>query len=131
MLVISCPFLSYKRVLSVGHLPASRGVWDCDSDWRHHRKSVLPSERCPAEQVQGASSGEALCGGNGLHPGQSYGRTGDQSPGPGFNKFQRWRSSSWTRVSSTVPQYDDRKKFVERKASANCWLQRVGADENI
>lgn len=112
MLVISCPFLSYKYVLSVGHLPASCGVRDCDSDRCHHRKSILPGERRPAEQVQGASSGEALCGSDGLHPEQSYGRPGDQSPGPGFNKFQRWQSSSRTRVSSTVAQYVNRKKLA-------------------
>lgn len=95
-------------MLSVGHLPASRGVRDCDSDRCHHRKSILPGELRPAEQVQGASSGEALCGSDDLHPGQSYDRTGDQSPEPGFNKFQRWWC--WTRVSSPVAQYVDRKK---------------------
>lgn len=129
MLVIRCPFLSYKCVLSVGHLSASCGVRDCDSDRRHHRKSVLPGERCPAEQVQGASSGEALCGGDGLHPGQSYGRTGDQSPGPGFSEFQRWWSSSRTRVSSTVAQYVDRKKLTGCGRDDNCWLQRVGVEK--
>lgn len=121
-------------MLFVGHLPASRGMRNCDSDWCHHRKSILPGKRRPAEQVQGASSGEALCGGDGLHPGQSYGRAGDQSPGSGLYKFQRWQSSSRTRVSSTVAQYVDRKKLagvVDRKPSANCWLQRVGVAKSV
>lgn len=110
MILISCPFLSYKHMLSVGHLPASRGVRDPDSNWRHHRESILPGERCPAEQVQGPSSREALCGGDGLHPEQSSCHAGHPSPGPGFNKFQRWRSSSRTQVSSTVSQHVGRKR---------------------
>lgn len=65
----------------VGHLPSSRGVRDGDSDRGDHRKSVLPGECCAAEQVQGAGSGEALCGGDGLDPGQGRGHAGDQSPG--------------------------------------------------
>lgn len=104
--------LFYNLLFSEGHLPASRGVRNCDSDWRHHGKSVLPGEHCPTEQVQGAGAGEALCGGDGLYPGQSFGCTGDQSPGPGFDKFQQWRSSSRTRVSSTVAQCVHRKKLT-------------------
>lgn len=72
---------SINLSVSVGHLPPPCGVWHCNADRGDHRESILPGERRPAEQVQGAGSREALCGGNGLDPGQGRGHTGDQSLG--------------------------------------------------
>lgn len=82
-----CPFLSLKiHMFSAGHLPSTRGVRYCSSDRGHYRKSVLPGECCPFEQVQGASFGKALSGGDVFDTEQGFGHTGDQSPGTRYNK---------------------------------------------
>lgn len=93
---------SHSVCVTVGHFPSSRGVWDGDSDRGDHRKSVLPGECCPAEQMQGAGSGEALCRGDGLDPGQGRSHTGDQSPGTRSSKSQRSRPIRWSRVSAPL-----------------------------
>lgn len=84
-----------------GHLSSSRGMRDDYSDRSNHRKSVLPGECRPAEQVQGARPGEALSGGDVVDPGQSPGRAEDQSLGTRCNETRRSRPSSWTRVSAS------------------------------
>lgn len=86
---------------SKGHLSSSRGMRDDYFDRRNHRKSVLPGECRPAEQVQGARSGEALSGGDVVDPGQSRGCAEDQSLGTRCNETRRSRPSSWTRVSAS------------------------------
>lgn len=101
-LLCSQPFLLITCVcVSVGHLPSSRRVRDSNSDRGNNRKSVLPGECCPAEQVQGAGSGEAVCGGDGLDPGQGLGHTGDQSLGTRSSESQRSRAIRWARVSAS------------------------------
>lgn len=88
--------------VSVGHLPPSRGARDGNSDRGNHRKSVLPGECRPAEQVQGAGSGEALRGGDGLDPGQGRGHAGDQSPGTRSSESPSSRPIRGTRVSAPL-----------------------------
>lgn len=53
-----------------GHLPSTCRMWNGYADRGNHRESVLPGERCLAEQMQGPGSRENLCGGDGLNPGQ-------------------------------------------------------------
>lgn len=86
--------------VSVGHFPSTRGVRDSYSDWGDHRESFVPGERRTAEQVQGAGSGEAVRGGNGLDPGQGRGCAGDQSTGTRSSKSQTSRPNRWTPVSA-------------------------------
>lgn len=86
---------------SKGHLSSSCGMWDDYFDRSNHRKSVLPGECRPAEQVQGARPGEALSGGDVVDPGQSCSRAEDQSLGTRYNEPRRSRPSSWTRVSAS------------------------------
>ena len=66
-----------------GHLPPSRGVRHGDSDWGDHGEPLLPGERGPAEQVQGAGAGEAVGGGDGPDPAAGRGLAGDQRVGAG------------------------------------------------
>ena len=51
------------------------------TDRSDHGEPVLPGERRPAEQVQGAGPGAAVCGGDGLDPGPGRGHTPYQGPG--------------------------------------------------
>lgn len=51
-----------------GHLPATRGVRDDHSYWRHHREPVLPGQQRATEPLQGSGSGTAVGGSDGLDP---------------------------------------------------------------